>query len=246
MTAVPDPQEIPLDGGHVTTVVRVGDTVRRTAGPWTPTVHALLAWARARGAWMVPTPLGVDEQGREMLSWIPGDTGDFPPPDWVWHPRTVQQAGAFLRIWHDATVGFPVDAGAWRQPVHEPAEVICLNDAAPYNMVHAAGRLVGFIDVDMASPGPRVWDLAYLAYRLCSFCSDTPTPGGLDPLHRLDSLLASYGDPAPTRSEVLHTMVGRLIELADWTDVHADVTAQPELHGHAEMYRRDARHLPAG
>lgn len=38
-----------LDGGNVTTVVRVGDTVRRTAGPWTPAVHALLAWVRERG-----------------------------------------------------------------------------------------------------------------------------------------------------------------------------------------------------
>ena len=35
-------QEIPLHGGNVSTVVRVGDTVRRNAGPWTPSVHALL------------------------------------------------------------------------------------------------------------------------------------------------------------------------------------------------------------
>ncbi|GIG26100.1 aminoglycoside phosphotransferase family protein [Cellulomonas denverensis] len=244
MTSAPDPHPTPLAGGHVNTVIRVGDTVRRSAGPWTPTVHALLAWARARGAWMVPTPLGVDEQGREMLSWIPGTTGDFPLPDWVWHPRTVQQAGAFLRIWHDATVGFPVQAGPWRLPAHEPAEVICLNDAAPYNMVHAAGRLVGFIDIDMASPGPRVWDLAYLAYRLCSFCSDSPTPGGLDPLRRLDSLLQAYGEDAPAAADVLATMVPRLDELADWTDRHAEDSRQPELHAHADLYRRDARRLP--
>jgi hypothetical protein len=30
--------------------VRVGYTVRRTAGPWTPPVHALLA-TRASGSW---------------------------------------------------------------------------------------------------------------------------------------------------------------------------------------------------
>jgi hypothetical protein len=33
MTAAPEPQEHPLDGGHVNEVVRIGDTVRRTAGP---------------------------------------------------------------------------------------------------------------------------------------------------------------------------------------------------------------------
>ena len=35
-------QEVPLIGGNTSTVVRVGDTVRRNAGPWTPAVHSLL------------------------------------------------------------------------------------------------------------------------------------------------------------------------------------------------------------
>jgi hypothetical protein len=35
--------ETPLDGGNMSSgVVRVGDTVRRPAGVWTPAVHALL------------------------------------------------------------------------------------------------------------------------------------------------------------------------------------------------------------
>lgn len=34
--------EIPMGGGNVSSgVVRIGDTVRRPAGPWTPAVHAL-------------------------------------------------------------------------------------------------------------------------------------------------------------------------------------------------------------
>ena len=32
-----------LEGGYADGAVRAGDTVRRTAGPWTPAVHALLA-----------------------------------------------------------------------------------------------------------------------------------------------------------------------------------------------------------
>jgi len=33
------PDEVPLEGGNMTGgVVRVGDTVRRPAGPWTPAV----------------------------------------------------------------------------------------------------------------------------------------------------------------------------------------------------------------
>lgn len=42
--------ETPLDGGNMSgRVVRVGDTVRRPAGPWTQAVHALLAHLHAVG-----------------------------------------------------------------------------------------------------------------------------------------------------------------------------------------------------
>jgi hypothetical protein len=36
------PDEVELDGGNANRVVRIGDTVRRPAGPWTPAVHCLL------------------------------------------------------------------------------------------------------------------------------------------------------------------------------------------------------------
>ena len=68
-------QEIPLAGGSMTAVVRVGDTVRRAAGPWTPTIHALLRHVRAAGFTAAPEPLGLDEQGREILSFLPGGSG---------------------------------------------------------------------------------------------------------------------------------------------------------------------------
>ncbi len=49
-----DEPEVPLTGGDMTAVVRVGDTVRRTAGPWTPAVHALLRHLRAAGFTQIP------------------------------------------------------------------------------------------------------------------------------------------------------------------------------------------------
>src|SRR5260221_6573384 len=64
----PSGTEIPLAGGNMSSgVVRVGDTVRRPAGPWTPAVHALLAHLHAVGFDGAPRPLGVDERGREVL-----------------------------------------------------------------------------------------------------------------------------------------------------------------------------------
>ena len=130
-------QEQPLEGGNVDDVVRVGDTVHRTAGPWTPTIHALLRHVRAAGVACVPEALGIDEQGREVLSWLPGEVGGWPVPDWVWSAQTRAEVGAMLRAVHDASVDFsPADA-VWRSPAHEPQEVVCLNDAAPRDrLVH--------------------------------------------------------------------------------------------------------------
>ncbi len=38
-----------LDGGNTGGAARVGDTVRRTAGAWTPAVHAVLRHLEAAG-----------------------------------------------------------------------------------------------------------------------------------------------------------------------------------------------------
>jgi aminoglycoside phosphotransferase (APT) family kinase protein len=232
-------------GSNVNEVVRIGDTVRRTAGPWTPTIHALLAWVRAQGVLAIPTPLGVDGQGREVLSYLDGETAGWPVPAWVWESQTAKDAGTLLRSWHDATRSFSLTSAAWRMPAHEPAEVICLNDVAPYNMVHDGEQLVGFIDMDMASPGPRTWDLAYLAYRICGWCEDMPAPtDGPSPEARLNHLLDSYGrDSAPPVPDLMRTMRRRLHDLADWTDKHALASGAHHLLEHAAMYRRDAARL---
>ena len=54
-----DNPEQPFEDGNITAVVRVGDTVRRTTGPWTPAVHALLRHLEARGFDAAPRVLGV-------------------------------------------------------------------------------------------------------------------------------------------------------------------------------------------
>ena len=55
-----------LPGGHLGGAVRVGGTVRRPAGPWTPAVHALLAHLAPRLPG-VPRVLGLDDRGRPVL-----------------------------------------------------------------------------------------------------------------------------------------------------------------------------------
>ena len=65
--------------------MRVGDTVRRRAGPWTPAVHALLRYLEAAG-FEAPRVRGIDERGREILGYIPGEAyagAENPVPDRV-------------------------------------------------------------------------------------------------------------------------------------------------------------------
>ena len=99
-------EEIPLSGGSMTAVVRVGDTVRRAGGPWTPTIHALLRHVRAAGFTAVPEPLGVDEQGREILSFLPGKVGTYPLEPFMWTDAMLVRVAQSLRAFHDATAGF--------------------------------------------------------------------------------------------------------------------------------------------
>jgi thiamine kinase-like enzyme len=66
------------------------------------------------------------------------------------------------------------------------------NDIAPYNIVYRDARVVGIIDLDLASPADPTWDLAFAAYAFApihtpdscplrptfpnaSACSATPT-----------------------------------------------------------------------
>src|SRR5689334_7641104 len=57
-------KEIPLSGGNITGVVRIGQTVRRPIGPWSASVHGLLQYLETQGFEGAPRFLGVDQQER--------------------------------------------------------------------------------------------------------------------------------------------------------------------------------------
>jgi Phosphotransferase enzyme family len=233
-------EEVLLAGGNSADVVRIGDTVHRVAGPWTPSVHRLLRMLRAAKIAEIPEPLGFDDQGREILAFLPGTVGNYPLPDWLWSATILHEAGALLRRMHDASVPLAHLTERWRTPAHEPVEVVCLNDVAPYNMVFNDGHLTGVIDFDMASPGPRIWDLAYLAYRLVPLGDHggDNTPDEIERLERLDNLIDAYGGSF-SRGAVLRTAADRLEDLAVFTDQRAVETGRGDFVEHAALYRQD-------
>lgn len=233
-----------LSGGNMGEVVRVGDTVIREAGRWTPAVHRLLDHLNAAGVSGVPKPLGTTDDRREILTFIEGTVPAYPMPRWVWAETALVSAARLLRSIHDASVDID-PAGPWRSPVHQPAEVICHNDFATYNLVFRDGEVIGAIDWDFASPGPRLWDLAYLAYRLVPMSSVDRADGFSDDERqtRLDRLLVAYGTDAAAH-ELLVMLHERLLDLADFSDRMAQTLDRPELSDHATLYRHDAASLP--
>lgn len=156
-----------LTGGFLAaSVTRTGDTVQRTAGHWSPTVHAWLTYLAASGIELAPRPVRLDlATGVEVLSYLDGIvlSGGASPP-YLWRDGTLTRVAKLVRRFHDASAGFSVPANAdWQPTVAYPAggEVICHNDLAPWNTVFAGEQPVGFIDWDLAAPGPRLWDVAF-------------------------------------------------------------------------------------
>lgn len=235
-----------LAGGNMGPVSRRGDVVLRVSGPWTPAVHRLLAHCRERGLSGVPEPRGIelDAAGRrEVLEYLEGDVPAYPMPAWLWADAGLDSAVDLLRRFHLASATAD-RTGPWRSPVREPVEVVCHNDAAPYNMVFRDGRAVGLIDLDHAAPGPRIWDLAYLAYRIVPITTDR-ADGFTDTERdaRLDRLLDRYaGDDGPrySRQDLLAAVADRLDALAEFSDAKAVELGRPELADHARQYERDA------
>lgn len=64
-----------LPGGNIAAgVARVGNTVRRPIGPASGLIHAFLDHLYEEGFASAPRVLGVDDQGREVLTFHPGST----------------------------------------------------------------------------------------------------------------------------------------------------------------------------
>ena len=183
-----------LVGGNVGGAVRIGSTVRRATGAWTPAVHALLRHLDSVGLDSVPEVLGVDERGREVLTYQPGRVLDVDTE--TASVAALTSAMHWLRRYHDAVDGFHLE-GPWRTTSGElePGELICHNDFGPYNVALSSSatgeRVVGVFDWDMARPGTRLQDLAFAAWTWVALARPSAPS---EAAYRLSLMAAAYGD----------------------------------------------------
>jgi len=125
-----EPEEHALTGGNVSTgVVRIGDTVRKPAGPQTAAVEAFLSYLNAAGFAGAPRTLGRDDAGRHVLEYVPGPTAhDLPPMEL----DGLHRVGGLIRELHDLSEGFRPPSDARWDVVIQPdrAHLVCHQDLA--------------------------------------------------------------------------------------------------------------------
>jgi hypothetical protein len=211
--------EIPLVGGDVTDgVVRVGDTVRRPVRPHSAAVHALLRHLERAGFDAAPRFLGIDDRGRETLTYVPGATPPQPLPAYAAGDDALAGVARLLRRYHDAVAGFAppegvaFDTGAVSNFDAAP-ELIGHCDLTPDNVVFRDGRPVAMIDFDLARPTTRLFDVATTLRHWAPIADPVDRDRahqGVEVGPRIARFCAAYGLDAAERPRVLPAVRARL------------------------------------
>ena len=206
-------REVRLPGGFTNAgrVVRVGQTVRRPWRPTSPATKALLEHLERAGFDGAPRFLGVDGQGREILSFIPGEAAIEPVPAWALTDEALVSVAELLRRYHDAVASFDGGRHVWAQRVPAPfyGGIVSHNDPNLDNVVFADGRATGLLDFDLASPACAAWDVACAARLWAPLRDERDVPEGLRgrTLARLGLFVDAYGMHRSDRERVVDAMV---------------------------------------
>jgi len=235
-----------LPGGCENQVEKIGETVHRNVKGH-PMLHSYLLYLEKEGVQGVPRFLGLDEQGREILTYLPGKTmgRDFDHT----HPclgtdENVVGMARLLRKLHDISVGFLQTAieNGWENPYFPNGEheIICHGDAGIWNFVFVEDKVAGLFDFDQAYPGTRFWDVASPLFCFLPSCY------GYDPAdikqieegkRRLRLFFDAYGMDYP--ADIIEIIAQRVYtflepeEIASGEGHYTNIVNHLRAHGHA-------------
>ncbi len=253
-----DVTEHPLAGGMGSggEVVRVGDTVRRPMQSQSATVHVFLHHLEQVGFEGAPRHIGTDDQGRAILTYIPGDVGIPPYPAWTADEDLLLSIAELQRDLHRAAAGFipPVDA-VWdvaNLPPIGPGAIVCHNDLCVENVVVRDGRAVAFIDFDFAAPSDRLVDIAIAARHWVPVRAPEDLDAGragLDQVDRFQRFLDAHGLTREQRPRVVDELGGfldrALVSMKRRADAGQPAYVQAWTSGYPRQNRRSRAWLDA-
>jgi len=233
-------EEVLLHGGMTNAglVSRVGDTVRRPRRTTTQATAALLHHLERVGFEGAPRYLGIDEKGREVLSYIPGEAAIFPHQRWVRSDEALVSVAELLRDYHRAVASFDPAGYQWPDPVPVPfrGDLVSHNDPNLDNVIFDSGRAVALIDFDLAGPGSPAWDLACAARLWAPLRDGSDSPEGVR--RRSLARLALFADAYGATREERADMIEAFVPCHDWCYgvVRRAIAAGHEVFG---LYWRD-------
>jgi aminoglycoside phosphotransferase (APT) family kinase protein len=141
-------------------------------------------------------------------------------------------------------------AGDWAYtyPLAEQNDVICHNDFASYNMILRDNLAIGIVDFDLAGPGLRMRDLAYLAYWFAplSFSSKELAERSASEVasgdRRLKLLCATYGtsDYAGLLDMLFEVIDHMSSESTVMKMIDREAATKRRQGGHFEHWKREA------
>lgn len=203
---VPAPGEAsdvePMPAGDVTDgVVRVGGTIRRPHQPQSLAVAAYLDWLGDAGFDGAPRFLGRDPEGRDVLTFLPGQCAGPVPEAWAQSEELLASVAQLLRRLHTASAGFvpaahPFPPRPGGQKAADAAGLVCHLDVTPQNVVVRDGRAAGLVDFDLAGPATAFKDSFNTAMHWGPLRDPADTWAGweaVDPFRRLRIFADAYG-----------------------------------------------------